>query len=144
MALVSAATAAPADRRQDDCQDEYNKCIAACTLQVKCSCDLTTCSSEDSARFRHFCATVTAFLTLPSKTAIPGGCNPAHPGSYPSSYLSTTKVASPTVPPTQPAGGYPSPRPVSGKTWSIKNLTRYCVERFLVGATGRRQPRRPP
>ncbi|KAK9769425.1 hypothetical protein SCAR479_13907 [Seiridium cardinale] len=83
---------------------------------------------EDSARYRQFCATTTASLTLPSKTAIPGGCNPAHPGSYPSSYFSTTKVASPTVPPTQPAGGNPSPRLVSGKTWSTENLTRYCVE----------------
>lgn len=94
-ALVAAVSAAPTLRRQDDCQDAYNQCISAGTLQVACSCDLTTCLGEDSARIREACATATAALAQPTTTGIPGGCNPAHPGSCPSSYFSTT--ASPTV-----------------------------------------------
>lgn len=90
LAFVAVASAAPANRRQDDCEAAYDKCIAAGTPQVACSCTLTTCSGEDSARLREFCATATASLVLPTSTSIPGGCNPAHPGSCPSSTSSAT------------------------------------------------------
>ncbi|KAH8203913.1 hypothetical protein TruAng_001855 [Truncatella angustata] len=90
LALVSVVAAAPAVRRQDACQDAYKQCISAGTAEVACSCTLTSCLGEDSARIRDFCATATASLAQPTSTSIPGGCNPAHPGSCPSSYFSTS------------------------------------------------------
>ncbi|KAF5560723.1 surface protein SP1 [Fusarium phyllophilum] len=93
LAVVSAVSAAPLSRR-DECQDAYKKCIAAGTLEVACSCTLTACVGEDNARNREYCASATASLAQPTKTEIPGGCNPAHPGSCPSSYF-TNKYTAP-------------------------------------------------
>ncbi|KAL0944949.1 uncharacterized protein CTRU02_202836 [Colletotrichum truncatum] len=175
LAMASAVTAAPALlRRQDDCQDAWKACIAAGTPEVACSCTLTACLGEDNARNREYCATATANLPKPTPTGIPGGCNPAHPGSCPSSYftyptvtataqptftpipgipggcnpahpgscpssyftyptLSATATAAPTPAPTDGSGdnnasGYYDPKPVEGKKWTIKDLTRYCGE----------------
>ncbi|KAI8655319.1 hypothetical protein NCS57_01280600 [Fusarium keratoplasticum] len=230
LALASAASAAPLARR-DECQDAYKACIAAGTPEVACSCTLTACVGEDNARNREYCASATASLSQPSKTEIPGGCNPAHPGSCPSSYFTYTQTApvetftsipgipggcnpahpgscpssyftyskvtvtvdetstvkqtftsipgipggcnpahpgscpssyftypvasSTAAPPAPPApaptGGsgdvtYPSPKPVDGKSWSIKDLTRYCGEdnsgcdyNFAIEADGKTQ-----
>ncbi|KAI1035055.1 hypothetical protein LB503_011695 [Fusarium chuoi] len=93
LALASAASAAPLSRR-DVCQDAYKSCIAAGTPEVACSCTLTACVGEDNARNREYCASATASLAQPTKTEIPGGCNPAHPGSCPSSYF-TNKYTAP-------------------------------------------------
>ena len=73
LALAAAITAVSAG---DDCQAPYNKCIAAGTPEVKCSCDLTTCSGEDAARIRDYCATATANLPTASAkpTAAPSTC----------------------------------------------------------------------
>ncbi|CAO2649976.1 Nn.00g012680.m01.CDS01 [Neocucurbitaria sp. VM-36] len=92
LAFSSAVSAAPAlQARQNPCRDAYNACIAAGTPEVACSCTLASCSGEDNARNREYCASATASLKLPSPTptSIPGGCNPAHPGSCPSSYFAT-------------------------------------------------------
>ena len=90
LAFSSAVSAAPAlQARQDPCRDAYNACVAAGTPEVACSCTLASCSGEDNARNREFCASATASLNQPSPTSIPGGCNPAHPGSCPSSYFAT-------------------------------------------------------
>ncbi|KAH8729255.1 hypothetical protein BGZ61DRAFT_446052 [Ilyonectria robusta] len=86
LTLASAASAAPLGRR-DECQDAYKACIAAGTLEVACSCTLTACVGEDNARNREYCASATASLAEPTPTEIPGGCNPAHPESCPSSYF---------------------------------------------------------
>ncbi|KAF4971630.1 hypothetical protein FZEAL_9790 [Fusarium zealandicum] len=96
LALASAASAAPTlARRYDDCQDAYKTCVAAGTPEVACSCTLAACLGEDNRRNQEFCATATASLAKPTKTEIPGGCNPAHPGSCPSSYFTyTTETAS--------------------------------------------------
>ncbi|WQF90051.1 hypothetical protein CDEST_15065 [Colletotrichum destructivum] len=208
LAMASAATAAPTLGRRDDCQDAWKACIAAGTAEVACSCTLTACLGEDNARNREYCATATAnlpkptsvpgipggcnpahpgscpssYFTYPTASAsaepvftsipgIPGGCNPAHPGSCPSSYFTyptasasaapaftpipgipggcnpahpgscpssyfTYPTASATAAPsaqlTPGTGGnaitYPSPKPVEGKEWTIKDLTRYCGE----------------
>lgn len=107
LALASAVSAAPALKaRDDDCQQTYKNCVAAGTPEVVCSCDLTTCLGEDAARIRDWCYSATASLKTASATSasasatasptfssisgIPGGCNPAHPGSCPSSYFTHT------------------------------------------------------
>ncbi|KAL3298554.1 surface protein SP1 [Colletotrichum asianum] len=203
LAMASAVSAAPAlAPRQDPCQDAYKACIAAGTPEVACSCTLTACVGEDNARNREYCATATADLPKPTSTGIPGGCNPAHPGSCPSSYFTyptasasaapsftsipgipggcnpahpgscpssyfTYPTASASAAPTftpipgipggcnpahpgscpssyftyptvsataapAPTGGsssgYTDPKPVEGRTWTIKDLTRYCGE----------------
>lgn len=201
LALASAASAAPAlIPRGDECQAAYQACVAAGTPEVACSCTLAVCLGQDNARGREYCASATASLfktTLtttvsPSATqtwtsisgipggcnpahpgscpdsyfttktvqttvketftpipGIPGGCNPAHPGSCPSSYftyktvtptttpcpsVSTSAPAPPPAKPTQDSGskpdgsGYRDPVPVEGKTWAIKDMTRYCGE----------------
>ncbi|KAF5708192.1 surface protein SP1 [Fusarium mundagurra] len=92
LTVASAVSAAPL-YTSDDCQDAYNKCVAAGTPDVACSCTLTACLGEDSARNREWCSSATASLAQPTKTEIPGGCNPAHPGSCPSSYF--TKYTAP-------------------------------------------------
>ncbi|KAJ3961829.1 hypothetical protein N0V92_001479 [Colletotrichum tropicale] len=131
LAMASAVSAAPAlAPRQDPCQDAYKACIAAGTPEVACSCTLTACLGEDNARNREYCATATANLPKPTSTGIPGGCNPAHPGSCPSSYFTYPTVSATAAP--APTGGsssgYTDPKPVEGKTWTIKDLTRYCGE----------------
>lgn len=153
-AFGSAVSAVPAlQYRQDPCQDAYKACVAAGTPEVACSCTLTACLGEDNARNREWCASATASLSQPTPTSIPGGCNPAHPGSCPDSYFSTTVAAEPTptsIPggcnpahpgscPTpaaaQPSAAAPAikaalvadPVPVAGKKWTITNLTRTCT-----------------
>ncbi|KAJ4030812.1 hypothetical protein NW761_013390 [Fusarium oxysporum] len=170
LAVASAVSAAPLSRR-DECQDAYKSCIAAGTPEVACSCTLTACVGEDNARNREYCASATASLVQPTKTEIPGGCNPAHPGSCPSSYFTNkytapaetftsipgipggcnpahpgscpssyftypvgSKTAVQPAPVPAPTGDctegitYPSPEPVDGETWTIKDFTRYCGE----------------
>lgn len=102
--LISAASAAPTlIARDDDCQATYEVCLAEGKPEVVCSCNLTSCLGEDSARIREWCATATASLAQPTSTAIPGGCNPAHPGSCPSSYFTYTTATA-----TAPAGTFTS------------------------------------
>ncbi|KAK4618044.1 hypothetical protein CLAFUW4_11953 [Fulvia fulva] len=67
LAMAAAITAVVAD--SDDCQATYKQCIADGYAEVKCSCDLTTCSGEDAARIRDYCATATANLPAPTKTS---------------------------------------------------------------------------
>ena len=89
--LAFTASAAPASKRQDPCQDTYKECVAAGTPEVVCSCKLTACLGEDNARNREWCASATSGLAqpYPTPTSIPGGCNPAHPGSCPTDYPTT-------------------------------------------------------
>lgn len=93
LALASTAIAAPTPQQSaDKCQDAYKACVAAGTPEVACACTLTACVGEDNARNREFCSSATASLVKPTSTGngIPGGCNPAHPGSCPSSYFTYT------------------------------------------------------
>ncbi|PNP61453.1 hypothetical protein FNYG_13811 [Fusarium nygamai] len=201
LTLVSAVLALPLTS-YDECEKAYNTCIAAGIPEVACSCTLTACVGEDSARIREYCSSATASLAQPTKTeiasaskndtvpietftpipGIPGGCNPAHPGSCPPpyhtglpptftpipivpggcspahpevcvsahvTYTTTSTTTHPSFPVptngTQSAPGiYPVPRPVIGKTWAIRNLTRYCGEdgsgcdyNFIVEADGK-------
>ncbi|KAF9880167.1 hypothetical protein CkaCkLH20_02121 [Colletotrichum karsti] len=108
MAMASAVTAAPAlGRRQDPCQDAYKACIAAGTPEVACSCTLTACVGEDNARNREYCASATANLPQPTSTGIPGGCNPAHPGSCPSSYFTYPTLSASAAPSFTSIAGIP-------------------------------------
>lgn len=81
LALSSAVSASPLNRRQDACQATYKSCIASGTPEVACQCDLTACVGEDAARIRSFCATATAGLVRSSSAAAPV------PTSIPVSYL---------------------------------------------------------
>ncbi|KAK1995984.1 hypothetical protein LX36DRAFT_581265 [Colletotrichum falcatum] len=130
LAMVSAATAAPGLARRGECQDAYNACVAAGTQMATCQCTLTACVGEDNERARAYCATATANQPQPTPTGIPGGCNPAHPGSCPPANATepisvpsstTTPAVAPTSPPDTAV-----PKPVQGEQWTIRNMTRYC------------------
>lgn len=61
---------------QRDCQGLYKACIAAGTPEVVCQCSSYSCSGEDSARLRDYCATATAGLapvtgTIPQPSGAP-------------------------------------------------------------------------
>lgn len=112
IALASAVSAGPLNRRQNSCQDTYKSCVALGVPEVACACDLQACLGEDNARGREYCASATATIVrsstvaTPVATSIPGGCNPAHPGSCPSSYFSTT--ATPVATSTESCDDYSS------------------------------------
>ncbi|KAH7259411.1 uncharacterized protein BKA55DRAFT_562506 [Fusarium redolens] len=120
LSLVSAALALPLTT-YDECENAFYACVAAGTPEMACSCTLTACVGEDSARLREYCSSATASLAQPTKTdapsvssndtapvetftpipGIPGGCNPAHPGSCPPPYhtgLPPTFTPIPIVP----------------------------------------------
>lgn len=103
LAISATASAATLKSRQswDPCQNDYSACIEAGTPQVACFCTLAVCVGQDNARTREYCASVTASLNLPTPTptSIPGGCNPAHPGSCPSSYFQTSTASPPAFTP---------------------------------------------
>ncbi|USW58764.1 hypothetical protein Slin15195_G120830 [Septoria linicola] len=67
--VLAAAVSAVYAQDSDDCQATYRKCIAAGTPEVVCSCNLTTCSGEDAARIREYCATATAGLVAATSSA---------------------------------------------------------------------------
>ncbi|PSK40307.1 hypothetical protein B9Z65_11 [Elsinoe australis] len=72
-AAMASASASVLVERQRDCQALYNTCISSGRAEVACQCDLATCSGEDNARTREYCATATASLsTAPSTTAHSG------------------------------------------------------------------------
>lgn len=79
--MIALAVAITAVTAQEDCQAAYKQCIADGYAKVKCGCDLETCSGEDPARIRDFCATATANLTAPSTTS---SIITGTPGSQPS------------------------------------------------------------
>ncbi|KAH9877690.1 hypothetical protein J1614_002907 [Plenodomus biglobosus] len=101
LAMSATASAATLKSRQswDPCQNDYSACIEAGTPQVACFCTLAVCVGQDNARTREYCASATASLNLPTPTSIPGGCNPAHPGSCPSSYFQTSTASPPAFTP---------------------------------------------
>ncbi|KAH7183517.1 uncharacterized protein B0J16DRAFT_401939 [Fusarium flagelliforme] len=87
LALASVVTAAPLSD-YEKCQKTYSACVEDKVSDVICKCDLAYCIGEVNARTEEFCSSATASLAYPSSTKIPGGCNPAHPGSCPPSYFS--------------------------------------------------------
>jgi hypothetical protein len=118
----------PSASSGDKCQDTYKSCVAAGTPEVACACDLQACVGEDNARGREYCASATASIkrsstaSTPAGTSIPGGCNPAHPGSCPTpsavsvGYGASTPVASSIPGGCNPAhpGSCPTPAVGSG------------------------------
>ncbi|KAF1928361.1 uncharacterized protein M421DRAFT_420905 [Didymella exigua CBS 183.55] len=152
LALTSVVTASPLDKRQSDnpCQVAYRACIASGVPIDACRCDSTFCLGEDNDRIRSFCATATATIvrtstqSTPAPTStesctpyssatptptsfssisgIPGGCNPAHPGSCP------TPTAQPSVSVPAPTGTPGSSPTKTDMTWALNSLTRYCGE----------------
>lgn len=150
LALTSVVSAGPLKKRQDPCQDTYQSCVASGVPEVACVCDLQACIGEDNARGREYCASATATIArlstvaTPVATLIPGGCNPAHPGSCPDSYFSTTVVApvATSIPVPVPAHG--STPVKTDKIWAVNSPSRYCGEdnsgcdyNFVVEANGK-------
>ncbi|CAK1362833.1 hypothetical protein CB0940_05006 [Cercospora beticola] len=134
--LILLAAAIAAVYAEEDCQETYKKCIAAGTAEVVCQCDLTTCSGEDAARIRDFCATATAGLTKPTSTT--------PPPSGTTSIFSGTIIQPPGV--TQinaPAGSIPLGKPcgaseqcVNGaQCWAITNLSIRVCGNFQASCT---------
>ncbi|OLN96792.1 hypothetical protein CCHL11_02305 [Colletotrichum chlorophyti] len=152
LAMASAVSAAPAlVRRDDDCQATWRACIAAGTPEVACSCTLTACLGEDNARNREYCASATANLPKPTATGIPGGCNPAHPGSCPSSYFTypvgtATASASFTSIPGIPGGcnpAHPGSCPSSYFTYPVGTATASPSFTPIPGIPGGCNPAHP-
>lgn len=78
------------------------------------------------------CESYITTIATPVATSIPGGCNPAHPGSCP------TPSAVPV-----PSGSNPVK---TDKSWAVKDLSRYCGEgntgcdyNFIFEADGKTQ-----
>ncbi|KAM0470673.1 hypothetical protein ACHAP7_009471 [Fusarium lateritium] len=130
LALASAISAIPQDTFEE-CEKAYSVCVSAGTPEVACSCTLTACVGEDSARIREYCSSATASLAKPTPTKIPGGCNPAHPGSCPSSYFhknSTAPAKTVTFAPGIPGGCNPAhpgscPSSYFTKTFTVPKKT---------------------
>ncbi|KAI5256283.1 hypothetical protein E4T42_01658 [Aureobasidium subglaciale] len=62
-------SATPIATPQNQCQVDYNNCLAIGTPEVMCSCDMTACLGEDAARIREWCASKTSGLTSGTATA---------------------------------------------------------------------------
>lgn len=85
---------------QDDCQTKYDQCLSSGGTEVACQLDLATCSGEDSARIRGYCASatsggetsapsITSYTTPPQPYGSTGVISPTNaitgtPGSQPS------------------------------------------------------------
>lgn len=57
------------DDDSDDCQSTYKSCVAGGKSEDLCGCDLATCTGEDNARTRDYCASISASAATPSATA---------------------------------------------------------------------------
>ncbi|KAF2166194.1 hypothetical protein M409DRAFT_23383 [Zasmidium cellare ATCC 36951] len=101
LALASAVTAAVTGG--DDCQTTYDHCRSSGGSEVSCQCDLATCSGEDSARIRDYCASATsgAATSPPSASSYTTPPQPYGP----------TGVTSPTNIVTGTPGSQPSGQP---------------------------------
>jgi hypothetical protein len=68
-APAATTSAKPIATPQNQCQVDYNNCLAIGTPEVMCSCDMTACFGEDAARIREWCASKTSTLTSGHATA---------------------------------------------------------------------------
>lgn len=78
--LASSLSGASSDD-SDDCQATYKSCVAGGKSEELCGCDLATCSGEDNARTRDYCATVSASAAAPSSTAVSASASGSAPTS---------------------------------------------------------------
>ncbi|KAK2615847.1 hypothetical protein N8I77_002572 [Diaporthe amygdali] len=67
-ATATATAAATASGSSDDCQSTWKACVAGGKSEELCNCDLATCTGEDNARTRAYCATLSAGLATASAT----------------------------------------------------------------------------
>ncbi|KAI3393407.1 hypothetical protein diail_4302 [Diaporthe ilicicola] len=56
----SAPAASATATDSDDCQSAYKVCVAGGKSEELCGCDLATCTGEDNARTRAYCASLSA------------------------------------------------------------------------------------
>ncbi|KAL1878189.1 hypothetical protein Daus18300_002106 [Diaporthe australafricana] len=59
-ASSSAAATSATATDSDDCQSAYKVCVAGGTSEELCGCDLATCTGEDNARTRDYCASISS------------------------------------------------------------------------------------
>lgn len=133
--LVALAATVVTVVAQDDCRTEYNQCMSSGGTEVACQCDLATCSGEDSARIREYCASATSSgaYSAPSTTSYT-----TPPQSY-----GLTGVTSPTniitgTPGSQPSGQPPITAPEGsldlGATCSDDNQCKAGVQCWASNA----------
>lgn len=67
-APASTATATATADSGDKCQSSYKACVAGGKSEELCGCDLATCTGEDNARGRAYCASLTASLATATAT----------------------------------------------------------------------------
>ncbi|CAD6444814.1 06cc9f74-c29a-4599-8fb4-29680ca3fb46-CDS [Sclerotinia trifoliorum] len=140
---VTTSAAVPtttADACVSQCNASYNSCRNAPDAnQSYCASNYASCLGYSPFDNGGSLVTPTACSSSPVTTStaaptsisgIPGGCNPAHPGSCPSSYFSTATTASaPLAVATEvPQAGANQSSVVAGLQWTVKQLTRYCSE----------------
>lgn len=91
--IFAMAAAFAAVHASDDCDAEYNACIAKGTAEVACSCDRTACYGEDAARIREWCASQTANLPKATSYAAASSTITGTAGSQPSGQPPVTAAA---------------------------------------------------
>lgn len=126
---ATSASATPTATPQDPCQTKYNQCLAQGTVEVACSCDLTTCVGEDSARIREYCASQTSGLkraatptSAPSSTSSSASTAPT--GAYVGLAIRSGSVIQ-----------YASVNAAESSFWLYKNTTVYCPEVAGIGCS---------
>ncbi|KAF1363605.1 hypothetical protein EJ07DRAFT_43428, partial [Lizonia empirigonia] len=144
LALTSAVSAGPLNRREDPCQVTYKSCVASGVPEVACACDLQTCLGEDNARGREYCASATATISCDesysSTVATPVPTTESCDEVYPSTTATPVATSIPSAVPV-PSGSNPVK---SDKSWAVNNLNRYCSEdnsscdyNFVIEADGK-------
>ncbi|KAF2148435.1 hypothetical protein K461DRAFT_282891 [Myriangium duriaei CBS 260.36] len=119
---ATASAAASATPYVDKCQKAYNQCKAWGNTDDYCSCNLATCSGEDSARERDYCSTATAGYVAKTGSASSTVSVAATP--YP---VVTGKNGTAAV--TSPAAG--------AANGGVKTITTSCTTSTgAAGATG--------
>ncbi|KAJ8058734.1 hypothetical protein OCU04_011725 [Sclerotinia nivalis] len=141
--VATSTTAAPtttADACVSQCNTSYNSCRSAPDAnRASCASSYASCLGYSPYDNNGSLVTPTACSSSPVTTStaaptsisgIPGGCNPAHPGSCPSSYFSTvTTATAPLAVVTEIAQALGDQISiVEGVQWTIKQLIRYCSE----------------
>ncbi|APA14939.1 hypothetical protein SS1G_13732 [Sclerotinia sclerotiorum 1980 UF-70] len=137
---VTTSTAAPtttADACVSQCNASYNSCRSAPDAnRAYCASTYASCLGYSPFDNSGSLVTPTACSSSPVTTStasatsisgIPGGCNPAHSGSCPSSYFSTVTTTTAPLAVATGAGGDQT-SVVEGVQWTVKQLTRYCSE----------------
>lgn len=126
--LLALAAAMTAFATEDDCQTKYSSCMSAQgATEVNCQCQMLSCSGEDSARLRDYCASATAG----GQTQGPSATSYGGPQPYGSTSVTSASIITGT-PGSQPSGQPPVNAPAGsldlGATCSDKAQCKNGVD----------------